>query len=112
MRKFTIIFLLILRALEIQSQDVNKELINDMIQGIKQENVTFYFEGIETQALRTSVKMKIPELIMGGSNVLIVYYVTSKVRDRYVSCILSHYTDDINADDLPPLLGEVMEIKK
>lgn len=71
--------------------------------------VNVLFEGSEVQVLKSKVKMKIPEFVMGGSNVLIVYYVTSKVRDRYVSCVLSHFTDDVNADDLPPLLGEVLE---
>ena len=69
------------------------------------------FEGVETRVLRTKVKIKLPKLVVGGSNVLVVYYVTAKVRDRYVSCVLSHYTDDVNAEGLPPLLSEVMELK-
>jgi hypothetical protein len=49
---------------------------------------------------------------MGGSNVLVVYYVLAPVRNRYVACVLSHYTNDVNASNLPPLLAEVMRLGK
>lgn len=49
---------------------------------------------------------------MGGSNILIVYYVTAELRGKNVACIMSQYTDDINARDLAPLLGEVMKLKQ
>jgi hypothetical protein len=47
---------------------------------------------------------------MGGSNVLVVYYVTGKVRGKFVTCVLSHYEDDKGANKLPPLLSEVLEL--
>jgi hypothetical protein len=80
---------------------------------IKDERwITIKFEGHETKALRTRVKIQLPKLIMGGSNVLVVYYVTGQVRGKYVTCILSHYTDDVNVNEksLPPLLSEVIEL--
>ncbi len=77
---------------------------------IESDTVNVIFEGQKTVATRSKVKIKLPKLIMGGSNVLIVYYVVCEVRGRYVACVLSHYTDDINADELPPLLSEVMEL--
>lgn len=84
----------------------NKELLN-----LKEEKwITVKFEGTEVKALRTKLKVQMPKLVMGGSNVLIAYYVTAQVRGNYVTCILSHYTDDVGADKLPPLLSEVMEL--
>lgn len=90
-----------------------RSLNNQKFLGKEKENtsVKVDFEGDEVEALKTKVKIKVPELVMGGSNVLVVYYVTAHVRDRYVSCVLSHFTDDVNADGLPPLLQEVMELR-
>jgi hypothetical protein len=80
---------------------------------IKEEKwMTLKFEGQETKALRTKVKIQLPKFAMGGSNILIVYYVTGQVRGKYVTCILSHYTDDVGFANgkLPPLLSEVLEL--
>jgi len=78
---------------------------------IKEEKwITLKFEGQETKALRTKVKIQLPKLVMGGSNILVVYYVTGQVRGKYVTCVLSHYTDDVSADKLPALLSEVLEL--
>lgn len=78
---------------------------------VKEEKwITLKFEGQETKALRTKVKIQLPKLEMGGSNILVVYYVTGQVRGKYVTCVLSHYTDDIGANKLPPLLSEVLEL--
>lgn len=74
--------------------------------------VDVLFEGQPTKALKRKLKITIPQFIMGGSNILIIYYVTTEVRGRYVSCVLSHYTDDIGAKKLPPLLKEVMQLKE
>lgn len=79
--------------------------------------VPVIFEGQEVTALkRTMVAIATQADIsrMGRSNVLIVYYVLAKVRNRYVSCVLSHYTDDVGVKEnkLPPLLTEVMQLKE
>jgi hypothetical protein len=81
---------------------------------LEQKLVNVVFEGQEVQALRCTLKIGIPELIMGGSNILIVYYVTAKVRDRYVSCVMSQYTDDVGVktNKLALLLAEVMQLKE
>lgn len=78
---------------------------------IDKQEVNILFEGIETTATKVRYKIKVPKIIMGGSNELIIYYVLQKVRGRYVACVLSHYTDDINAKTLPPLLSEVMKLR-
>lgn len=79
---------------------------------LEQNEIDIIFEGQETKAIKVIYKFKIPQLVMGGSNILITYYIASKVRNKYVGCVLSHYTDDVNADNLPPLLSEVMELKE
>lgn len=80
---------------------------------LEQKVVPVLFEGQEAKALKCTLKIKIPELIMGGSNILVVYYVTAPVRGRYVACVMSHFTDDIhvNNERLPQLLARVMELK-
>jgi hypothetical protein len=78
---------------------------------IKEEKwLPLKFEGKETKALRTKMKIRVPKLVMGGSNVLVVYYVAGEVRGKFVTCILSHYTDDISGDSLAPLLSEVLTL--
>lgn len=107
------------------SEFTSLERAKQMIEGQKAQNsemkmgdvledneIDIIFEGMPVKALRRKLKIKIPQLIMGGSNILIIYYVTAEVRGRYVACVLSHYTDDIGAKKLPPLLSEVMEIKE
>jgi hypothetical protein len=79
---------------------------------LQQDTIDIIFEGTDTKALKTKYKIKIPQLIMGGSNILIIYYVATEVRGKYVACVLSHYTDDVNAKKLPPLLNEVMKLKE
>lgn len=79
---------------------------------VKQDTINITFEGSDTKAVKAKYKIKVPQLIMGGSNILIIYYVTATVRGKYVSCVLSHYTDDVNANKLPPLLSEVMKLKE
>jgi hypothetical protein len=74
--------------------------------------IDILFEGQPTKALKRKLKIQLPQFIMGGSNILIIYYVTNEVNGRYVSCVLSHYTDDIGAKKLPPLLSEVMQLKE
>lgn len=78
---------------------------------LKEQSIKISFEGEETEALKVWYKINIPKFIMGGSNVLVVYYITQKVGNKNVACILSHYTDAVNADTLPPLLSEVIKLK-
>jgi hypothetical protein len=77
----------------------------------KQEIVPVQFEGVETTAKKYTLKVKLPKFVLGGSNTLFIYYITCKVGKRYISCILSHYDNDINGPNLPPLLSEVLILK-
>lgn len=78
---------------------------------LESKEIDILFEGTEAKAKRVVYKIKLPSLLIGGSNILIIYYVTTKVRDNYISCVLSHYTNDVNNKGLPPLLDKVMKIK-
>ena len=79
---------------------------------IEKDSVDVVFEGVETKALKTKYKIKIPQLIMGGSNILIIYYVAEEIRGKSIACVMSQYTDDVNAKELAPLLQEVMKLKE
>jgi hypothetical protein len=65
-------------------------------------------EGSDAQALRVTLKIMLPKALLGGSNELIVYYVVAPVRERFVSCVLSHYNDEAKPGELPALLSEVL----
>jgi hypothetical protein len=73
--------------------------------------VPVVFENQEIIAERIEYKIQIPQLVMGGSNKLIAYYVVAKVRDYYIRCVLSHFADDYMEEvKLPPLLDEVLKL--
>jgi len=78
---------------------------------LQRDSIDIIFEGKETKALKIKYKIKIPQLIMGGSNILIVYYVTAEIRGKFIACVLSQYTDDGYSGQLAGLLGELMSIK-
>ncbi len=79
---------------------------------LEKDSVNVIFEGVGTKALKIKYRVKIPQLIMGGSNILIIYYVALEVRGKSIACVMSQFTDDVNAKDLAPLLQEVMELKE
>jgi hypothetical protein len=82
-------------------------------QVIVEDNVPIVFEGKDIIVKRTRYKMKVPKFLMGGSNELIVYYVSEEVRGRFISCVLSHYSNDaLTENGVPPLLDKVMKVKK
>jgi len=79
---------------------------------LKKDTIDVVFEGNDTKALKMTYKVNVPELLWAGSNILVIYYIATNVRGRYIGCVLSHYADDISSDGLPPLLSEVMILKK
>ena len=83
---------------------VSEEMVDVIFEGteIKAKKVIYDFTGI-TAVITT----------MNGANRLIIYYVASPVRQFFVSCVMSFWTIDYtNENGLPPLLGEVMQLKK
>lgn len=83
---------------------------------ISEENVAIIFEGVETTAKRIIYDIKgINSLLVGisGGKTLTVYFVSASVRNYNISCVLSHWNNDmINPDGLPPLLEKIMKLKK
>jgi hypothetical protein len=71
------------------------------------------FEGKATKARKITYKISLPKMVLGSSNVLIIYYVATEIRGHFVSCVLSHYDDEAkNTGELPALLREVMVVGK
>ncbi len=85
------------------TRKIGKVLDNKMVDVV--------FEGVETRAMRVVYKVKIPAMMMGGSNILIIYYVNAPVRGNHVCCVMSHYTNAMLNAGLPPLLEKVMQLK-
>jgi hypothetical protein len=77
---------------------------------LEEKEVSVTFEGEKTKALMTKWKIKIPKMLMGGSNILIVFYVTEKVRDKFISCTMSHYSEEAPEGKLPKMLTEIMQL--
>lgn len=64
--------------------------------------VVYGFTGLTNLAVKTS-----------GGKTLTAFYVASKVRENYVSCVMSFWNNDqINESGLPPLLEKVMQLHK
>jgi len=83
---------------------------------VSEEEIDIMFEKVPTKARKVNYDFTgVTSLLasMSGGKNLTIYYVSEKVRDNYVSCILSFWNNDnINPSGLPPLLEEVMEIVK
>lgn len=81
---------------------------------ISVEEVDIIFENVPTKAKKVYYDFTgITSLLasMSGGKNLTIYYVATKVRGNYVSCVLSFWNNDnINPSGLPPLLEEVMSI--
>ncbi len=82
---------------------------------ISEETVDVEFEGSLTQAIKIIYDIKgINSLLAGvsGAKHLIIYYVTTEVRGRYISCVMSFWNNDVKSDSgLAPLLDEIMKLK-
>ncbi|HET8886470.1 MAG TPA: hypothetical protein VFM70_09000 [Salinimicrobium sp.] len=97
-----------------QQFEITKSRKNGKV--ISEEIVEIIFEGTETEAKKviydftgmTSVLASMSE-----GKTLTIFYVAAKVRNNYVSCVLSFWNNDaITENGLAPLLEEVMQLKK
>ena len=86
------------------------------------------FEGVETTARKVvysiTGKSSFSLNMFGGNslalyytpaprNILTVYFIAAPVRGNFVSCVMSFWeSDQINSSGLPPLLEQVMELRK
>jgi hypothetical protein len=82
-----------------------------MVKLLEEKEIAVMFEGVKTTALMTKWKITIPRLPNGSSNILITYYVTEKIRDKFVSCTMSHYSDEAPEGKLPKMLSEIMQLE-
>ena len=96
---------------EAENQTRLNQLKNSSRKILKQEEINIIFEGTPSVATRIVYKFNIPRMIMGGSNVLAVYYITSQVCSKYVSCVLSNYVDNKDDYTMGALLHEVMSLQ-
>lgn len=83
---------------------------------LSEELVEIEFENIPTKAKKVVYDFTgITGALVGlsGGKILTIYYVAEKVRDNYMSCVMSFWNNDqINPETkLPPLLEKVMKLK-
>jgi hypothetical protein len=83
---------------------------------ISEEFVDVIFEGTEVKAKKVIYDLKgVTSLLAGmsGGKTLTIYFVAAPARQNFVSCVMSFWNNDsINPSGLPPLLEEVMKLKK
>lgn len=83
---------------------------------ISEEEVEITFENTPTKALKVIYGFTgVTNLLVktSGGKTLTAYYVASKIRSNYLSCVLSFWNNDnINAGGLPHLLNKVMQLSK
>lgn len=87
-----------------QGRIVSEETVDVVFEGtaIKAKKVIYDFKGIRSVLLS-----------MTGGKTLTIYFAASPVRQHFVSCVMSFWNSDvINANGLPPLLEQVMVVKK
>ncbi len=98
---------------------VNEQLmLTKSRNGVKvtsEELVDIEFENTPTKAKKVVTDFTgVKSLLAGasGGKTLTIYYVAEKIRNNYISCVLSFWNnDEITETGLPPLLNEVMKIK-
>lgn len=99
------------RAQEFIRQRIGITAGKNGVEVLSQQELDVIFEGNELTAQKYIFHLSIPSVFLDGSNTLYAYYIISEIDSSFVGCVLSHYDNDYNAPDLPPLLKEVMEIK-
>ena len=98
------------------TSQANKTKANKKAKLVSETNVPVVFEGQEIEAKKTIYDFNgVSGLLTGmtGSETLIIFYVSAPVRQNFVSCVMSFWTNDnIRPSGLPGLLEEVMTLKK
>lgn len=80
---------------------------------VKDEKVDVDFEGMKTTARRVTFEVdnNNPDVASLKGRKLVIYYIAETVRNHNISCVLSHWDDDIiQANGLPSLLGKVIKL--
>lgn len=80
---------------------------------VEELDTVVFFEGKETLILKAKYKIKMPKLLVGGDNVLIVYFITQEIRGKFISCVMSHYESHVLPNgQLPALIREFIKPTK
>ncbi len=97
-----------------QQLEITKSRKNGKV--ISEEIINIVFEGTDTKAKKVVYDFTgLTSLLasMSGGKTLTIYYVATKVRGNYISCVLSFWNNDtITENGLAPLLEKVMTLKK
>jgi hypothetical protein len=96
------------RALEMVKKQYEITAERTLGEVLSADSVEVPFEGKMVVALKVLYKVKLPSIVTGGSNLLLVYYIAADVRGRYVACVLSQYTYMSRLDVLAPLLRDII----
>ncbi|WP_062184960.1 hypothetical protein [Dysgonomonas macrotermitis] len=75
---------------------------------IEDKELPLLFEGKKSIARRIVYK----SIYNSEAYPLIVYYITAEIRNRYISCILSHYGYNRDDYELPELLKELIQFEE
>ncbi|MGB0175836.1 MAG: hypothetical protein ACPF9D_01635, partial [Owenweeksia sp.] len=78
---------------------------------MSEEEVPVIFEGVPLMARKMVYHIKMPKLLMGGSNILIIYYVSTEVRGNHLHCVMSFYDTDASPGGLAPLVKQIMQLR-
>ncbi len=95
------------QTMEEAEKDINTRMDATLADGMqieKEEDIRVVFEDVPTLAYRIAFKER------GSGNPLIGYYIAEKVRDRYISCVLSNYAADADDYRLDPMIRKLMSI--
>ncbi|MCP2026484.1 hypothetical protein L1276_001628 [Flavobacterium sp. HSC-32F16] len=99
----------------VENQFISNKTRKD-VKVISEEQTDVVFEGTETTAKKVVFDFTGMKSLMAGisgGKTLTVYYIAEKVRDNYVSCVMSFWNNDnLTQNGLAPLLEEVMQLKK
>ncbi len=106
-----------LEAARQQEDFTVKNLIETNHKGrvVSDEKIPVRFEGEDASARKLVFDLKgVTSLLAGmsGGETLTIYYVTTSIRGKHISCTMSHWNNDrLEENNLPPLINEVMSFK-
>lgn len=101
------------RAKQSTNAQIESAMYDRKAKLIARTEIDVLFLDHSAKAQRYEYEIQVPKiLLLGSSNKLIIYYITNKINDKFVSCVLSHYSDQkVLNGELPQLLTEVLELK-
>jgi hypothetical protein len=75
------------------------------------DTIDVVFEGTKTRATRVICKPASVAFMPPGNDVLVVYYIATEVRGKYVHCVLSYFKDQATKEGKPPtFIAQIMHV--